>query len=478
MATLLFEGTLVYTSGWEEIFSGPPAGQSTTVEGLYLFNDTGATAAVELAKVVSGYRLIIFSGNILNGAAEEINNILLYENESLELTADQLISYVGYGDTTAPYRDPTKDTWFDCVRNNYQGILAVDLEIQGQPLSAHFALPENSLTIEFDLEHSISRSALFELGGNATTDEAFDLTLEMYLEGDVVVNEQRSNWVGWSKIGQATFHADLMNDAGFMPMPFKGWIYAVKQLEKNFIAYGSHGVAMLFPASSPMPTFGMQRLLQIGLKGKNAITGDHSAHFFIDSKGALWKLSGEGLAKLGYEEFLSELSNPSMHFDLFNRWVLISDANQGYILTDKGLGGGYGNLSGYIIIDGEPFAVSPDELEIDTPELTTAPIDFGYRGLKTVESVQFGLDVDQLAYAAIDYKYSKSSAYVTSQWVRLSPEGVAFIRVAGTDFRFRLKLAEPGFCEISYINIQYKRTDYRYVRSNMGAHHANHTTPA
>ena len=471
MATLLFSGTLVYTGAWEEVFAGPPAGQSTTISNLYLFNDTGYPATVQVRKIVDGYGIELYNGIIPDGEAVEETAITLLEGQSLEIQADQLISYSGYGDTTVSERVPANDRTFDCLRNHYQGILAVDLEIQGRPLSVYFEVPDYALTIEFDLEHTIGGYQLYTL-------EDFELELVMEIQGEAITNEHRSNWVGWSKIGHATFHADLMNDAGFMPMPFKGWIYVVKQLEKNFIAYGSHGVAMLFPASSPMPTFGMQRLLQIGLKGKNAVTGDHSAHFFIDSKGALWKLSGEGLAKLGYEEFLSELSNPSMHFDPFNRWVLISDANQGYILTDKGLGGGYGNLSGYIIIDGEPFAVSPDELEIDTPAMTTAPIDFGYRGLKTVESVQFGLDTNKLAYAAIDYKYSKSSAYVTSQWVRLSPEGVAFIRVAGTDFRFRLKLAEPGFCEISYINIQYKKTDHRYVRSNMGAHHANYTTPA
>lgn len=361
--------------------------------------------------------------------------------------------------TTPPPHDASLDITFSCSFNNGAGFLVLDLSVSGVCLSATYIMED----LELSLEMSISGE--FPLSVTITDST---LPFGFSISGWGVANDSRKNWVGWSKIGEADFTLDLTNDAGYRPMSWPGYIYQVKKLDKNAIIYGSGGVTAAYPVSEPMPTFGFKSMLNVGIKNKTAVAGDEHIHFCIDIIGCLYKISTDGVTKLGYEEFLFPLINPILVWDVAKRRLYISSKLIGYIYNEGTLTGGYANLTGLYRVKENLTAVSPNPLITDPVEICTDIIDFKRRGLKSIESMQFDVISNTTLFAAIDYRYRKQDDFKTTKWSQLNSEGVAHIRTAGVEFRVRLKGLDHGIFDLSYISIQFKFIDQRFTRDPKG----------
>lgn len=356
--------------------------------------------------------------------------------------------------------DPKFDKLFDCRANGEAGYLTIEFEIDGRPLNWSVT---GEITIEFEITGEANAGGLVRLTDDGAIVVAFELT------GEALIETARTNWVGWSKIGDITFRQDLTNDSGYRPMSWKGWVYQVLPLGKNVVVYGSGGISLLFPVTDPAPTFGCKDLFSFGIQNKNAACGDRDTHYFIDAIGNLWMLTAEVRHNLGYKEFLSELTKPTMIYDSVQKRVFISDATKGYIFTPQGLGGGYPALTGFDRVQGTPVVGSPGN-GLSTPviSLLTDTLDFGYSGMKSVAAIQVSAEHQEKLYVAVDFRYDRTESWRTSRWIRLNKEGVAFLNVAGIEFRVRVKNLAPDELKIDYINIQYKRIDKRFVRGPIG----------
>lgn len=279
------------------------------------------------------------------------------------------------------------------------------------------------------------------------------------------------NWVAWSKIGEAKVKLDLTNDAGFRPMMFPGFVYAIKKLGKNAVVYGANGVAELYPVGSPAPTFGYNQVSNIGLLSKDAVAGNEFLHYFIDRLGTLCRLaaqSGKGVERLGYWEFLKPLADGNkkvvLNFDELNKRLFIANGSVGFIYTDSGLGGGFSKLTALQTL-GSSLLTASSSIEAATGfEICTDIIDFATRGIKTVYNVDLGTDASQDLYVAVDYRFDKQTAWATTPWKLCNKEGVAFIVAAGIEFRIRVKSLVNVTLELDYLNIRYKTTDKRFYR--------------
>lgn len=465
MSHELFSGTLTVTSPDTEMTAGPQAEHVFEIASLYIMNGAVASATVTVYKDIDGFEVEVYSGSIAAGEAYEITDVRLFHGQSIYISANQLVSYSAFGTVSNPHpRVPENDITFNCLTGSYDGVLILELEISGDLLFTTAVLDDFTLAVDLEISGVGNMGVTFDSSDDSHELEA-TFYLDLEIDGEAVVCGPKGNWIGWSKIGEASFRADMVNDAGFMQMPWAGWVYAVKQLGKNVVVYGSGGVAVIYPASQPVATYGFQKISQVGVTCKTAIAGDHAIHYFIDVKGRLWNVTSEGAKKLGYEEFLASMTNPVLSFDYVNRWLYISDVNVGYVLTEVGMGGGWNNLTGVEIVDGDLLGVVNDDRDMLYPEIQTGPLDFGYRGMKTIDKLLFGVVTEKDAVAAVDYKYDKDTHYRTSGWTPVNKEGVAHIRAAGTDFRIRFKLMTPGFCELSYINVQFKKSDHRFDRS-------------
>lgn len=359
--------------------------------------------------------------------------------------------------TTPPPHNADLDTFFNCRADNFAGVLFIETSISGVSLNASYGLEDLELFVDTYITGNSPRSGLYNL-------DDLELSVNTSISGWAISNAEKKNWVGWSKIGEADFTLDLTNDAGYRPMSWSGYIYQVKKLDKNAIIYGSGGITVAYPVAEPMPTFGFKDMLNIGIKNKTAIGGDEHTHFCIDTLGCLYKITTEGINKLGYEEFLSPLINPVLTWDAAKNRLHISDAYIGYIYNEGTLTGGYADLTGLYRIKDSLTAVSPDTVIANPVELCTDIIDFKRRGLKSIESMQFDAISNVILFASIDYRYNKNEAFRTTKWSQLNAEGVAHIRTSGIDFRIRLKGLYHGTFDFSYISIQFKFIDQRFTR--------------
>lgn len=115
-------------------------------------------------------------------------------------------------------------------------------------------------------------------------------------------------FVVWSKIGEADFTPDKRNEAGFRRDPFGGEIYHVRRLGNYVVIYSSKGITRMIPVSSPAATFGFEELHDVGLINRGAVGGNLKEHLFVDVDNFVWKLNEGGLTKLGYQEFVDNLT--------------------------------------------------------------------------------------------------------------------------------------------------------------------------
>jgi len=357
--------------------------------------------------------------------------------------------------TNFPY-DPYRNVTFNCFGNNYAGVLIVETSITGHSLDASYELEDFELSIPITITGDVPASALYVL-------DDLELSIDISIEGWGVANDNLKNWVAWSKIGDVSFALDRVNDAGRRPMSWPGYVYQVIQLDKNVVIYGSGGITLAFPVAEPAPTFGFKDLSKVGVKNKTAVCGDLFVHHYIDILGNLCKVTTNGIENLGFDEFLSLLTNPVLIWDAAEQSLYISDEETGYVLNESVLTGGYANFTGLYRIKDNLTAVSPDTVVTKPVYIVTDIIDFKRRGLKTIENVNTDIISDLPIYGAIDYRYKKTEEFRTTDWVQLNESGVLNLRATATEFRIRIKSVDNGTFDISYMRIHFKFVDQRFT---------------
>ena len=266
--------------------------------------------------------------------------------------------------------------------------------------------------------------------------------------GDLLLEGLRRNWIKWSNIGELDFTISRDNVAGERPFDWKGWIYEVKKLGDKVVAYGENGVSILIPSGN---NYGLNTVYRIGLKSKQAVTGNDAVHYFIDNKGQLFSLS-ETLQKLDYSEYLSAMNSPVMSYDAEIDLVYICDGTLGYVysLRDKSFGSGPVDITGISSQGGTLHAVAPAAIVIPNFEICTDIYDFGTRKLKTIFSLEFGIDLQVALQASIDYRRHKHQTFLQTLWYDVNEGGSAFITCNGREFRFRAKALNWEYFEMDH----------------------------
>ena len=356
------------------------------------------------------------------------------------------------------------DQTFDCSANSFAGVL----------IGLGSMLGKNGTTVIVSSPMSGIGSMIGHWPASGFVEPAIMSAICSML-GDFQSSSMK-NWVAWSKIGQINFDMDLTGDSGKMPMPWQGTVYQIRQLEKNAVVYGSGGITILMPVNKPLPTYGMQDMPFKGIYNVTAVCGDEKKHFFVDVQGKLWQLTEVqplkiqhfgGPKLLDYSEYILQLANNfTMHYDAINDRCMLSDTTQGLMyVKSQGMGGGYGNLTGFQWKGGEMFVTSPSGIILPNQELCTDILDLQTRDIKLMSVIEVGCDATNSLYVAIDYRYDKSQPFQTSQWYLLNSRGYTFPVIAGTELRVRIKNMTYEYIQFSYMNLHYKFIDRRATRS-------------
>lgn len=308
-----------------------------------------------------------------------------------------------------------------------------------------------------------------ELYGNWVVGKVFSGVIEdvdpILVGGDIYIEYLKTNWVKWSKVGQFDFTIDRSNLAGEMPIGWKGSIYRIGQLGGNLLVYGSGGVTRLQPADN---VFGRVPTLSVGIKSKGSVLITQSFHLAIDRSGCLWRFSDK-VEKLGYEEFLSVMTNPVMHFDEVNKLAYICDGTRGYVFNseDNSLGGGPVNITGIGYIEGTSYFMASSALASLGFEIGMDTVDMGNRNFKTIHEVELGLDSTATFQLGISFKTGIAPTFIGPVWFNVTPEGRCFPNCWGKDHRFFLKTPTPDAFKLSYIKIEGQIADFNPL--DMGA---------
>lgn len=302
------------------------------------------------------------------------------------------------------------------------------------------------------------------------------------------------NTVAWSEIGKFDFRTGEVEvtpggpkrfnrTSGYIHMPWGEWgeglVYQVRKLGDGVMAYGDGGIALLEPKSAPVSTYSMRHISGQGIAQGAAMDGDENVHFWIGTNDELWMCGSDFVPKkLGYKEFLEDLSGiVKLSYCSDRKRLYISDDSTGYVLTEHGLystdqycssvGTYRGTLCGFYKDGSDPEV-----------RITTDTLDFGQRGLKTLESLEVGgnyynSDGDELQARVqwrSDYQSDRDSFSDDEGWKRLSPRGTAFPIVTGSEFRIKLKGATyvDSVVNIDRITAKLKLVDKHSVRGLYG----------
>lgn len=295
------------------------------------------------------------------------------------------------------------------------------------------------------------------------------------LLGKSEVTTYLNNIVGWSKIGDIRFKLDRMNDAGYRPMPFRGWVYRVLSLGKSLVVYGSDGIASMEPTGVMYghlpPTFSLKGLLSIGLSHPLAVVeGEEGQHFFIDKQGFLWKITEKGPEQLGYREFFKDTVVAKLPwvltYDRLWQRLYICNGAVGYIYTDKGLGQGPGNITGIAkISETTYFARARNQVEAPYPDVVTDILDFGTRDTKTITAIRLGVASALDWQVAIDYRWNIHNDWKTTPYRTATKKGLVGFNVSGAEFRIRIRSVVTDTSQLTdfdYFDIDYDINDSTY----------------
>lgn len=275
------------------------------------------------------------------------------------------------------------------------------------------------------------------------------------------IDKELCNWVKWSKIGELDFTIDESNIAGKRPMDWSGCVYHLGKLRDTVAVYGAGGVSLLKASGVH---WGMDTIHWIGLKNKGAFCGTELVHFFIDKEGRLFKLSDK-LERLDYSEFLSTLGDVVMSLDIEKNLIYITDGTTGYIygIENGSFGQGPANITGVGVQSGSLYAVSYGAIITPKFSIKTDIYDLGSRKPKTIERVEVGTDAGEHLFMSVDYRKNYREPFRGIGWFLVNPDGRAYPKCYGVEFRFRLTSSIYEYFELDYLKIRGHIHGYSYL---------------
>jgi hypothetical protein len=363
-------------------------------------------------------------------------------------------------------RDPSLDlVFYDCTGydrfgNPNQGVAELNPTGGGEWISLGFITTAGELSPSGDGEF-IYGWVVNAVAGELNPDGG---------DPDIVFAPPYKSWVKWSEIGEINFDIGLGNVAGERPIDWQGNIYKIiplrievyGRLVNQMIVYGSGGVSRLLPVQN---TFGVFAINKIGIPYKGAAINVEHSHYFIDNNGCLWNVADK-VTQLHYEEFLSQLTNLVMLYDEVKRIIYICDGTLGYIysIDDNSLGEGPSNVTGIGYSEGTQYLLTSGTLSVPKVDLITEVFDLGSRKNKTVESVEIEHSAEQFLLVAVESKAPQNATFNSSPYVTSGPNGIAYPRGFGQDFKIKIKASSLEDFRMARIKIngqfhQYNPTD-------------------
>ena len=280
------------------------------------------------------------------------------------------------------------------------------------------------------------------------------------LPGQSISHSVKSSFVYWSSIGggdikfvlqnsarsqlNADDYLDILkrNECGFMPLPVDD-IYGLAPLGKHVVVYGSNKIYLLTQVSEPYPTFGKEKIADIGVRARWAFCRTSKGHFFVSDDGSLFFLSPDyKVTKLGYKEFIVPEFDylPRMSYDETNEALYICSSRAGFVFRSGGMTKINQCVTSCQRYTGTLVGVI-NNLTDTSCLAQTDTIDFNFAGLKTVDWIVLNANYSSTypLQVSLGYRYKQTENFTYSSYKTVNNEGAAFFGTTAKEFRIKIK---------------------------------------
>lgn len=316
----------------------------------------------------------------------------------------------------------------------------------------------------------------------------------------------KGNTLDWSRIGQIKFLPQAVinasatlnpvvptydanidtireNSAGTRNMDWAGTIYAIHSLGKFCVVYGSGGITVLEPFSIHIMDFQLRQSVNlfkfdnkdyIGVPGTLAvIKKNEEEHRFISNDGYLYKLTVEGIKRIGYKEFISANSRLCYDSQDGHEMYVVGEASPSLAINDFGAGGLSLNASAVMYDKRVGLMVhTADGSAIDqsTIEWWSDIFYFDKAGEKTIEQVILHAHDITIgtAQVSIGVKMNSGDPWTFSDWFTFNENLEASAGVTGMMFMVKIRVTNQIAPNFHHLKLGVKYTDRRYVRGVSG----------
>lgn len=324
---------------------------------------------------------------------------------------------------------------------------------------------------------SCSNGTVFRRTAEGVWELAPDLPEMTYVtnfRGQLVGAQGRK--VIWSAIGRADFTLNHTNEAGNFVAPWNCDVTAICPIGDVLMVFGELGVLELKPVTDPAPTFAIAEVADFGLANPKAVCGGGELVLFLDNSGTLHGVDAKSdqtatvirtrlrPVELGYREFfeLFDLEKASITYDPIQKKFYISDGEQCYVFSNGSL-----TEAGQIVtssFNGVGVCTVP---EISEALLVTDLIDFGIRGLKTLNWIELGVESPHDVSVALFWRMSYQEPFQMVEWRKVNKQGQLFHRVTALDFRIGVKVHGLEEFRLDRITIRLQLSDRRTLRGTV-----------
>ena len=265
--------------------------------------------------------------------------------------------------------------------------------------------------------------------------------------------------------GSRFIEAMQRNDMGFMPMPWNGSVWAVKQLGEYVIVYGEEGIAALRSVVE-VPTLGMVPLLDYGIKSRTHMGGGNKGHIFVDTKGQVRRINPDlTMQLLDYSEFISPILDDDFNivYDENEDEFYIGSGSKSFLLSDIGLTEIHQIVTSVLTNSNGKVGVFEDT-SVATATIVSNIIVIGNSALNTLTSLEIDGEYEDGIQIAVDYRYDRRSAFTRTSFINLNTMGWARFNFSGLEFRVIIRAPDFTKFNPSDVTIKWKSIDKRNIR--------------
>jgi hypothetical protein len=308
--------------------------------------------------------------------------------------------------------------------------------------------------------------------------------------GGNVVERPAGNWkdigknaIIWGAIGDFVLDPETNIGAGYKNLTLGGGferkqtVHKLMTLGNSVLVYTNSGNCILKPAFvSDIFTYGEESTHGEGVISSLHVAGSNLIQGYIDRNKEFWIIdAGLQSTKLGYREQITDILAYTHSTNDYRTIVNYLPRNRTFYICNGNTCLAINSYGAYFIhqmissialsYDGINYGTFLDNLDLEA-RIESDTLDFGVRGLKSIESIWADISCSQetAVQMSVDYRYSKSSSFVSSRWVHSGLNGESRIGVTAVEFRLKIRFSNYTNSELSGLMPNIKFSDRRFSR--------------